>query len=40
MATAIEQTIEGKKLSESQKKAIRTTGDNICVNAGAGSTCC
>ncbi len=29
--------IEGKKLSESQKKAINTTGDNICVNAGAGS---
>ena len=37
MATAIEQTIEGKKLSESQKKAIHQTGDNICVNAGAGS---
>ena len=37
MVDAIEQTIEGKELSESQKKAIRDTGENICVNAGAGS---
>ena len=37
MSLAIDQTIEGKKLEESQKEAIREPGDNICVNAGAGS---
>ena len=37
MVDAIDQTIEGKKLEESQKEAIREPGDNICVNAGAGS---
>ena len=37
MVDAIEQTIEGKKLSESQKEAIREPGENICANAGAGS---
>ncbi len=37
MVDAIDQTIEGKKLEESQKEAIRAPGDNICVNAGAGS---
>ena len=37
MVNAIDQTIEGKKLEDSQKRAILATGDNICVNAGAGS---
>ena len=37
MVNAIDQTIEGRKLSESQKSAIREPGENICVNAGAGS---
>jgi len=37
MATAIEQTIEGKNLEQNQRKAILTDGKNICVNAGAGS---
>jgi DNA helicase-4 len=37
MATAIEQTIEGKNLEQNQRKAVLTDGKNICVNAGAGS---
>ena len=37
MVAAIEQTIEGKKLEESQKEAILADGKNVCVNAGAGS---
>ena len=37
MVAAIEQTIEGRKLDESQKAAIRANGKNVCVNAGAGS---
>jgi len=37
MSLAIDQTIEGKKLEESQKIAIQKSGKNICVNAGAGS---
>ncbi|PHQ78668.1 MAG: hypothetical protein COB65_13605 [Thalassobium sp.] len=37
MTTAIEQTIEGKKLEQNQRKAVLTDGKNICVNAGAGS---
>ena len=37
MATAIEQTIEGKKLEQNQRKAVLTDGKNICVNAGAGA---
>ena len=37
MVEAIDQTIEGKKLDDSQKIAIREPGENICVNAGAGS---
>ena len=37
MVAAIDQIIEGKKLEESQKEAIRAEGKNVCVNAGAGS---
>ena len=37
MADAIDQKIEGKYLEESQKEAIRKPGENICINAGAGS---
>ena len=37
MVNAIDQTIEGKKLEESQKEAILADGKNVCVNAGAGS---
>jgi superfamily I DNA/RNA helicase len=37
MATAIEQTIEGKNLEQNQRKAVLADGKNICVNAGAGS---
>ena len=37
MVEVIEQTIEGKKLEQNQKRAILTSGENICVNAGAGS---
>jgi len=37
MVLAIDQTIEGKKIEQNQRKAILTSGENICVNAGAGS---
>ncbi len=37
MVAAIDQIIEGKKLEESQKKAVEVEGQNVCVNAGAGS---
>ena len=37
MSLAIDQTIEGKKIEQNQRKAILTSGENICVNAGAGS---
>ena len=37
MVDAIDQKIEGKYLEESQKEAIRKPGENICINAGAGS---
>tara|TARA_B100000131_G_C17834017_1_gene498982 strand:- start:36 stop:551 length:516 start_codon:yes stop_codon:yes gene_type:complete len=37
MSLAIDQTIEGKYLEESQKKAILVPGKNVCINAGAGS---
>ena len=37
MSLAIEKKIEGKLLEVSQKEAILESGENILVNAGAGS---
>ncbi len=37
MTSILENSIEGKQLEKSQKKAVEIKGKNICVNAGAGS---
>ena len=37
MQLAIDKGIEGKKLEKSQREAILESGENILVNAGAGS---